>query len=315
MDNKKISIIVPIYNVEEFLNRCIESLVNQTYKNLEIILVDDESPDNSPAICDKWAAADSRIVVIHKKNEGVAVARNTGLSQATGDYIGFVDGDDYCFKTMYEHLMHNAAEYDADISMCSYYESADEVDDVENSSCKAEPVSYDTAMKNVCMGEYMYGVLWNKIYKAELVKGIVMPALKCSQDLPYNYFAFKKAQKIVLSDEMLYFYRVRQTSTTKSKFGYGALDAVKAREIILKNEKNDEFEPYATQSYINSCFTALSGMISNQSCLDKYDEVRDKILQYKKLILSSDLYCKRDKVKVTVLSVSPKLYNKFILNK
>lgn len=315
MDNKKISIIVPIYNVEEFLDRCIESLVNQTYKNLEIILVDDESPDNSPAICDKWAALDSRIVVIHKKNEGVAVARNTGLSKATGDYIGFVDGDDYCFKNMYEHLMHNAIENDADISMCDYYESDTQVDDVDNANCTTELVDYDTAMKSVCMGDYMYGVLWNKIYKAELVKNLEMPSLKCSQDLPYNYFAFKKAEKIVFSSEKQYFYRVRTTSTTKSKFGYGALDAVKAREIILKNEQNDEYEAYATKSYINSCFTALSGIISNQSCLDKYDEIRNKILKHKKTALSSSLYCKRDKVKIMILSVSPGLYNKFILNK
>lgn len=315
MDNSKISIIVPIYNVEEYLDRCIESLVNQTYKNLEIILVDDESPDNSPAICDKWANLDSRIVVIHKKNEGVAVARNTGLSKATGDYIGFVDGDDYCFKNMYEHLMKNAAENDADISMCDYYESDTEVDDVDNSSCKTELVDYDTAMKNVCMGEYLYGVLWNKIYKAALVKNLTMPSLKCSQDLPYNYFAFKKAESIVFSSAKQYFYRVRKTSTTKSKFGYGALDAVKAREIILENEQNDAYEAYATKSYMNSCFTALSGIISNQSCLDKYDEIRNKILKYKKTVLSSRFYCRRDKVKVMVLAVSPTIYNKFILSK
>lgn len=211
--------------------------------------------------------------------------------------------------------MHNAAEYDADISMCSYYESADEVDDVDNANCTTELIDYDTAMKSVCMGDYMYGVLWNKIYKAELVKNLEMPSLKCSQDLPYNYFAFKKAEKIVFSSEKQYFYRVRTTSTTKSKFGYGALDAVKAREIILKNEQNDEYEAYATKSYINSCFTALSGIISNQSCLDKYDEIRNKILKHKKTALSSSLYCKRDKVKIMILSISPGLYNKFILNK
>lgn len=315
MNNKKISVIVPIYKVEQFLDKCIESLVNQSYKNIEILLIDDGSPDGSGAICDRWAEKDSRIIVIHKKNEGVAVARNAGLAAATGDYIGFVDGDDYCFKNMYEHLIKNAEENDADISMCDYYESDTETDDVGNASSKTELVDYGTAMKNVCMGEYLYGVLWNKIYKTELVKGIIMPSLRCSQDLPYNYFAFKRAKTIVFSNEKQYFYRVRETSTTKSKFGYGALDAVKAHEIILENEKNDEYEAYAVKSYINSCFTALSGIISNQSCLDKYDEVRDKILHYKKLVLSSDLYCKRDKLKITVLSVSPKMYNKFILNK
>jgi glycosyltransferase involved in cell wall biosynthesis len=115
---KKISIIVPVYKVEKYLDKCVESLVNQTYKNLEIILVDDGSPDECPKICDAWAKKDSRIKVSHKANGGLSEARNTGMDIATGDYIGFVDSDDYVSEEMYNILVKIIEENDADISAC-----------------------------------------------------------------------------------------------------------------------------------------------------------------------------------------------------
>ena len=114
-----ISVIVPIYNVEKYLDRCVDSIINQTYKNLEIILVDDGSPDNCLAICDSWAEKDRRIKVIHKENGGVSSARNSALDIASGDYIGFVDSDDWIEPDMYEILIKNAKKYDADISRCA----------------------------------------------------------------------------------------------------------------------------------------------------------------------------------------------------
>ena len=117
---KKISIIVPIYNIEKYLPRCLDSILAQTYKNLEVILVDDGSVDNSGMIADKYARNDQRINVIHQVNKGVSAARNAGLDLATGDYIGFVDGDDYIEKDMYERLLFNAIKYKADISHCGY---------------------------------------------------------------------------------------------------------------------------------------------------------------------------------------------------
>ena len=116
----KVSIIVPIYKVEKYLNRCIDSILNQTYKNIEVILVDDGSPDRCGAICDNYSKIDKRIKVIHKKNEGLAEARNAGIKIATGEYISFVDSDDFINKNMYKVLYENAIKYDADISMCQF---------------------------------------------------------------------------------------------------------------------------------------------------------------------------------------------------
>ena len=116
----KISVIVPVYKVEPYLDRCVESIVNQTYRDLEIILVDDGSPDACPAMCDAWAARDERIRVIHTSNGGAARARNLGLMQARGDYIGFADSDDILHPEMYQKLLHALEETESDIAECSY---------------------------------------------------------------------------------------------------------------------------------------------------------------------------------------------------
>ena len=122
MKEPKISVIVPVYKVEPYLRKCLDSIVNQTYRNLEIILVDDGSPDNCGAICDEYAAGDGRIRVIHQENGGVSSARNAGLSAVTGEWVGWVDSDDWIEPDMYEYLLKNALEQNADIAVCSHYE-------------------------------------------------------------------------------------------------------------------------------------------------------------------------------------------------
>ena len=312
--NQLISVIVPVYKVEQYLDRCVQSIVDQTYKNLEIILVDDGSPDNCPAMCDAWAEKDSRIRVIHKANEGVAIARNTALSQAKGTYIGFVDGDDYCFPDMYAHLLQNALQQDVDISMSSYYESDVEVeaDALTNVPVTVEKMKAQAVLPQVCIGDYAFGVLWNKLYKASVVSGLEMPPLRCSQDLPYNYFAFKRANMIAISNEQLYFYRNRSTSTTNSKFKSGSFDAIKARDIILNAEKNNPaLYPYAIQGYLNANFAVLSGMIASNMFMERFDEVRSNILKYKEQMLQKKTaiqYANRDKAKMLILWLSPKLF-------
>ena len=308
-----ISIVVPVFKVEKYLDRCLESIVNQTYKNLEILVVDDGSPDSSPAICDKWAAADERIRVIHKKNEGVGIARNTALDTANGEYIGFVDGDDYCFANMYSVLYKNLTENDADISMCSYYEDDVEIDSVPEHTVSVEVKAASEYMPDLCTAQYGLGLLWNKLYKKETVAGLHMPPLVCSQDLPYNYEAFKRAQKVVFSTQQLYFYRNRKTSTTKTTFKAGAFDAIKSRKIILDGEKdNPELLPYAIKGYVSSNLVVLSGVIKNNMFTERIDELRNEVLKYKKQVLFSDIYGTYDKIKVFVLWLSLPMFKKLI---
>ena len=122
-EEKLISVIIPVYNVEKYLRRCIDSVINQTYKNLEIIIVDDGSTDNSSNICDEYTNKDSRVKVVHKENGGLSSARNVGIELAKGDLIAFVDSDDYIELEMYEKLKENMDKYDSDIAICQYYNS------------------------------------------------------------------------------------------------------------------------------------------------------------------------------------------------
>ena len=137
--NTKISVIIPIYKAEKFLDKCIGSVVGQTYENLEIILVDDGSPDNCPAICDSWAEKDRRIKVVHKENGGLSSARNAGLDVVTGEYFGFIDSDDWIEKDFFEFLITNALKENADISRCGLY-----LDYEDDDSCHDQEVQYET---------------------------------------------------------------------------------------------------------------------------------------------------------------------------
>lgn len=307
-ENPLISIIVPVYKTEKYLNRCVESIINQTYKNLEIILIDDSSPDHCPKMCDDWAVRDERIKVLHIENKGVANARNQGLNIAAGDYIGFVDSDDYIEPEMYEYLIGELKTNPCDIAVCGY-----QINTEEKGMPGSHIVSAEDALKRIVMGDYKYGVLWNKLYTRQVVQKVAMPHLVCCEDLVYNYYAFRNAQKVVESDFRLYHYVNNASSTTNDSFGEGAFDAVRSKEIILTDGGlYKELIPYAVYGYVMSCFVVMSGVISNQKCLDRYDELRNGILKYKKEILFSKLYSGRVKMKTFVLWLSPKLYNRFI---
>lgn len=301
-ENPLISIVIPVYKVEKFLNRCVESVVNQTYENLEIFLIDDGSPDNCPEICDEWAAKDSRIKVIHLENAGVANARNTALKQAAGDYIGFVDGDDYVESDMYEQLLLTAMEYDSDITFCSY-----QINDEDRGENASSLIPKDEAMKCVLMGEYRYGVLWNKLFKSSVVKGLEMPPLKCSQDLPYNYFAIKNADRFAKTELKLYHYYQNETSTMHSSFSRSKYDAVKARKILIADAPS-EFKSYAIYDLVLSLYVFFNLSLMMNQCNDMLSDVRKEILFYKKDIMKSDLFSKKEKLKTLVLSSGLSVY-------
>ncbi|MGN1420916.1 MAG: glycosyltransferase family 2 protein [Eubacterium sp.] len=310
MTKPLISVIVPVYNTEKYLDRCVESIVNQTYNNLEIILVDDGSPDNSPAMCNAWAEKDSRIKVIHKENGGAASSRNAGLDIATGDYIGFVDGDDYAELNMYEILSDILEKNKADIAVCGYH-----INNEENVDSNIHTVSQLDSLKKICVGDYKYGVLWNKLFKRELVIDVRMPNFKCCEDLVFNYYSFKNAENIAECDSKLYHYMQNESSTVHGNFAIGAFDAVRSKEIMLKEEQNTELEKYAVRGLISSSFVVLSGCIQNDAFPNEAEKLVNQILMHKKEILSSNLYTKQDKIKTLVLSLSPKIYYRIIRGK
>ncbi len=196
MDGSKISVIVPVYEVEPYLRKCLDSVVNQTYQNLEIILVDDGSPDKCPAICDEYAARDERIQVIHKENGGVASARNAGLERVTGDYIGWVDSDDWIETDMFEYLLENAEKFGADITVCGRYEISK-----ENKKFRGwEEIKCINRLEGLTLllqNDLMQNFLWDKLWRRDLFQGILFPAGKTFEDVAIMYRLFERAEKVV----------------------------------------------------------------------------------------------------------------------
>ncbi len=208
----KISVIVPVYNIGKYIGRCLESIINQTYDNLEILVIDDGSKDNSGEICDHYAQKDGRIKVIHKENGGVSSARNLGLKMATGDYISFVDGDDYIDNRMYEILLNNLVSTKSDISICDFMTTG--VDDDKTIFINnIYELSNEDAIKHLYIDKDLTFVsLCSKVYKIEIFHNVIMPCISCAED---NYILYKllyKSNKIVYTPSKLYKYYQRGNS-------------------------------------------------------------------------------------------------------
>lgn len=245
--NSKVSIIVPIYNVEKYLQECINSICKQTYSFLEIILVDDGSPDQCGVICDLNAIKDSRIHVIHKENGGLSSARNIGLELATGEYISFVDSDDFLHPQYIEILLELCHKYDCDIAQCDYLCVSENSIKLPLNPCSSL-VFYDNkqAIHELCCGSspYKYTVAWNKLYKRELFDTIRYPLGKIHEDEFVAHQLLWKVKKIAVTNQYLYYYLQRVTSIMGQSYSVKRLDALDAfqkraeflQSIKLENE-------------------------------------------------------------------------------
>ncbi|MBQ8572725.1 MAG: glycosyltransferase [Ruminococcus sp.] len=210
-ENGLISIIVPIYNIEKYLEECLQSLVQQTYKNIEIICVDDGSTDNSGEICKQFADSDERVIVISQKNKGAGAARNTALRMARGEYIGFVDSDDYVSKDMYQKLYDAIIKNDCDIASCNFCNVfKNRIDAVEAKDNKS--IYSNTEILKLTAVHWKYYIVCNKLFKRELIDGIEFPEGNSIDDGFFTYQVFAKAKKIVWIEDVLYYYRQRKSS-------------------------------------------------------------------------------------------------------
>ena len=238
--NTTISVIVPVYNTEKYLARCLDSLLNQTYRDLEIIVIDDGSKDGSPAICDAYAQKDARIRVIHKTNAGVSAARNDGLAVVSGEYVTFMDSDDYIDKTMYETLHRLITQTaDVDIAVCgtkrelsngaftSYYEGQEEL-----------VFSQREAIVNLLSNTYYCCSVCDKLIRRETVSDIRFDvAKKHNEDLLFLYEVMKRANRVVFSPTPLYYYCLNASSATHAAFGIDQMAIIDVSEYIYQDIK------------------------------------------------------------------------------
>lgn len=255
-----ISVIVPVYKVEAYLDKCISSIVGQTYKNLEIILVDDGSPDNCPAMCDVWAAKDSRIKVIHKKNGGLSDARNFGIAVSTGEMIGFVDSDDWIEANMYELLYWHIVNEQSDIAACG-------VEMCWDDGTPSRPLTKDRncildrqeAMKAIIQESWIKQPVWYKLYKAELVRDISFPVGKYHEDVFWSYQAIARARQVSVFDTSCYHYRQRSGSIMGDSYSLKRLDSLEAKCLRLSLVRNSfpALEGLARLNILFSCIYAM----------------------------------------------------------
>lgn len=252
-----ISVIVPVYKVEAYLDKCIQSIVDQTYRNLEIILVDDGSPDNCPAMCDAWAAKDSRIKVIHKENGGLSDARNAGMAVATGLYIGFVDSDDYIAPNMYWLLYERLNADGSDIAACGVEMV---FEDGSPSRMLTQPgtcvLTREEAMEAVLRESWLKQPVWYKLYKAALIRDIPFPVGKYHEDVFWTWQAVAQAQRISIFDTPCYFYLQRSGSIMGESYSLRRLDAIEAKQQRLEYLEQ-EFPQLAEQGKKDLLFSCL----------------------------------------------------------
>lgn len=220
-NNDKISIIVPVYNVEKYLEKCVDSLVNQSYSNLEIILVDDGATDSSGNMCDELAIKDDRIKVIHKVNGGLSDARNAGLEVATGDYIAFLDSDDYVHKDLYKDVHSLMVENQCDLGICNYEYVDEEGKNFYpiSDTLKDEVLTKDEALDKLMeKHNFYYVTAWNKLYKKEVLKDIRFPKGKVHEDEFVAHHVLASINKVVTTSKVYIYYVQRQGSIMNTKF-------------------------------------------------------------------------------------------------
>ena len=263
MPDSLISIIIPVYKVEPYLRKCVDSVLAQTYTNIEVILVDDGSPDNCPAICDEYAENDPRVKVIHKKNGGLSDARNAGMAYMQGAYVGFVDSDDWIEPHMYETLHALMKKYDADMAFGGV---ADDVIcegntvTVRCSDYGKTPFAEDSlsAMKRYFHGSW---AAWDKLYKRELFDGICYPVGEINEDEAIVLHLLDRCKTVCYTNEVLYHYvkRVDGSSITTASFSSKKLDWVKhCREnLAFIRQRYPELEADAAYRYRGSILWAM----------------------------------------------------------
>lgn len=225
-----ISVIVPIYKVEKYLCKCVDSIINQTYNNLEIILVDDGSPDNCPKICDEYAKKDCRIKVIHKENGGLSDARNLGMRITTGEYISFIDSDDYISNDFIETLYTVVKAENSDIVECNIVRFDDGTTPViEKENCGINSFSTEKGLSLLIAENKFHQHVWNKLYKSEFALKIPFAKGKLNEDEFWTYQIFGQADKVTKINKSMYFYLQRSGSIMGENFNLRRLDALEAK--------------------------------------------------------------------------------------
>ena len=317
MMKEKISIIVPVYNVEAYLEKCVESILKQTYTNLEILLVNDGSTDKSGELCDKLALRDHRIRVIHKENGGLSDARNRGIDEASSNLIGFIDSDDYIDEDMYETLYRQMVASKADLSMCGHYDVYHQIPEKQVAKIKTWELMPEEAIKMVMEAKILSVTAVNKLYKKALFEQLRFRIGKIAEDAFIMVDLIHQCSKIVATNEKKYYYVHRENSITTQKFSLKFLNVIEAYEQNAKiiSENYPDLYDVAIMRLNWAYFYVLDRLLVDNDFKDKVLE--DRLISYlkknKKSILMDSRFTRARKMSFLALCLSRKLYLKILL--
>lgn len=314
----KLSIIVPVYKVEAYLDKCVESILKQSFTDYELILVDDGSPDRCGEMCEDWAKKDARIRVIHKENGGLSDARNAGIDNARGDYIGFVDSDDYIRPDMFKILVSNLERYDADLSMCGYtdiYENGPERGRKENDDDTVYVWNRKQAIYEILLGKKLSVHAVTKIYKRRLFDQIRYPKGKISEDAYVIMDILQQTEKAVFTPRTEYYYVHRGNSINTAI--YREIDKTR----IEAHEKNyrfictqyPEFQALAYERYLGAVNFVVHKMIMSDYQGPDRNELLSILRKNRYLILKSEYFSKKRKTLIFTMLLNNGLYKAVVL--
>lgn len=308
----KISIIVPVYNVSKYIRKCLDTIINQTYTNLEIILIDDGSTDDSGNICDEYAKRDKRIKVIHKENEGLSIARNTGIKNATGKYIGFIDSDDWIDLDMYNRLYNNLKNENAEISCCNRLLVYSNKQKEYGTSSYYEVMNSERAIELMCTYGYIGVSVYTKLFEKKLFDGIEFPNGKKSEDVFIIYKLLDKASVIVYDATPLYYYRQREGSITSAKnINLDIIDASKEMMDFVE-KKYPDIKSVVENNYVYSIIGVYDTILKSKEKGTKIDELKKFIVaevrKYYQEIKSLKINSKSRKIQLILIRYIPSLY-------
>ena len=294
MQTPKISVIVPVYKVEPYLRKCLDSIVGQTYQNLEIILVDDGSPDKCGEICDEYARRDERIQVIHQDNGGVSAARNAGLKKVTGEWIGWIDPDDWAEPDMFEYLLKNALEMEADIAVCSHFQEFPNRS-VFHGYTETMVLNRESGLELLLQNSLMQNYLWDKLWKAKLFYEICFPVGYTFEDMAIMHRLFIQAQRVICLPKAEYHYLQRAGSIVSDSSLDNRINHYRSSKNRLDEMQKDwpQFVPLLEAQCVASASSVWTAYYGNPA--EKQKQYREQI---KEIAAFSKKHC-QNALKVT----------------
>lgn len=306
-----ISVVVPVYNVEPYLDRCVKSIVSQTYKNLQIILVDDGSTDKSGEMCDEYSKKDTRIIVIHKKNGGLSDARNVGIEIANGQYITFIDSDDSVENDMIEYLYYLVKNYNCRMSLCTHaivFNDGDKIKRIGNGI--EEKLTDKECIERMCYHKFIDTSAWAKLYETSIFKTIKYPKGKLFEDIGTTYKTFMECKSIACGYKPKYYYYVRSNSIVTSSFSVRKLDLIEMTDKMATDVLSvypELVKPVLCRK-VYSRFSTLNQMLNTGECGDVKESLVNYIRNNTVNVLLDIKIPLKNKVASVLLCVSLDLY-------